>query len=83
MSQLDNEKEYPQPAEDQVQVNVLEHEEDLAHTPKARFDFKKTIRSLGSKDAWLGDYVSQCGRPFESLTEDRIMERCLSQTYPS
>jgi hypothetical protein len=63
MSRLESEKDLVQPSEDNVQVNVLERsDEDLAHTPLTRFNLKKTIRSLGSKDAWLGDYVSKARR---------------------
>ena len=40
-----------------VMVNTLEAE-DLGHTPRTGFRAKKFIRSLGSKDAWFGDYVS-------------------------
>jgi hypothetical protein len=40
-----------------VMVNTLEAE-DLGHTPRTGFRAKRFIRSLGSKDAWFGDYVS-------------------------
>jgi hypothetical protein len=38
-------------------VNTLEAE-DLGHTPRSSFRAKRFIKSLGSKDAWFGDYVS-------------------------
>lgn len=32
---------------------------ELGHVPPRRkFNFKRFLRSLGSKDAWFGDYVS-------------------------
>ena len=40
-----------------VMVNTLEAE-DLGHTPRTGFRVKRFIRSLGSKDAWFGDYVN-------------------------
>ena len=38
-------------------VNTFEAE-DLGHTPRSGFRPKRFIKSLGSKDAWFGDYVS-------------------------
>lgn len=40
-------------------VHTLEAD-DLGHVPKSRFSPKKFAKSLGSKEAWLGDYVSNC-----------------------
>lgn len=39
-------------------VQTLEAE-DLGHVPEARFSPRRFIKSLKSKDAWLGDYVSK------------------------
>lgn len=30
----------------------------LGHMPRERFNFPKLVKSLGNKNAWLGDYVS-------------------------
>lgn len=46
---------------DAVYVHTVEARQqtsDLGHTPTARFSPRKFIKSLGSKDAWFGDYVS-------------------------
>ncbi|WRT67565.1 uncharacterized protein IL334_004537 [Kwoniella shivajii] len=40
-----------------VQVQTLEQEEDLAHVPTSRRSrFKAGLKSLTTKDGWLGDY---------------------------
>ena len=40
-----------------VQVTVLE-DSNLGHVPTRPAGIKNIIKSLGSKEAWLGDYVS-------------------------
>lgn len=40
-----------------VAVQTLEADE-LGHTPTRRFSPTRFVKSLGSKEAWLGDYVS-------------------------
>ena len=42
---------------------------DLAHTPSVRFRTKRFVKSLASKDAWLGNYVSEQQSHAESKTD--------------
>lgn len=35
----------------------------LGHMPRQKFSVGRLVKSLGSRDAWLGDYVSGCGLP--------------------
>jgi hypothetical protein len=52
-----------------VHVVELDSESsDLGHVPKQRFNISKLAKSLTSKEAWLGDYVSNSGWP--GLTVD-------------
>lgn len=43
-----------------VMVLPLEDGEtsDLGHVPRQRFNISKFAKSFGSRQAWLGDYVS-------------------------
>ena len=64
MSNLEAEGSFDKsvPSNGNVYVNTVDagQSSDLAHTPVSRFSPKRFAKSLKSKDAWLGDYVSVC-----------------------
>lgn len=65
------EKSLPQ---GEAYVNVTESTQtQLAHTPETRFNWKRFAKSLKSKDAWFGDYVSGEG---DIISNDRTTPRC-------